>query len=114
MTDEFVAAYHSFMAACFQVFVGLGRDAQLKTSAKAQRAERGEAWRDEWSGYFVESENLMTGLDVLKARYQALIDSFAQEFGVFRAARVLSDGADSVRGESRQTQNSPAARARSV
>jgi hypothetical protein len=84
MTDEFVAAYHAFMGACFQTFVGAGLDAQLKASLKAQRAERREGWRDEWTMCFVESESLITGLDVVKARYQALVDSFSEDLGVTR------------------------------
>jgi hypothetical protein len=86
MTKEFVQAYQSFMDACFETYVGVGRDAQLKASLNAQRSERHDRWEEEWGPYFVDSENLISGLDVVKARYQALVNSFSADLGVAKRA----------------------------
>jgi hypothetical protein len=100
MTDEFIAAYHSFMDACFEINFAVARDARLKASPERQREERGRRWRDEWNDLFVDSSSLVTSGEEIDERYEALVDSFAAELGAKRPSSSSQPAAPGTPGPS--------------
>jgi hypothetical protein len=90
MSEEFETRYHEFIGACFKMYTGPGRPAQLRASRAQQRAERPD-WDDSWNELLIPETMTPTGLDELGQKYDALMEAFGA------AIRVRSGGREDAR-----------------
>jgi len=81
MSEEFSRRYHAFIDACFLMYTGPARPAQLRASLTRQRAERPN-WEDAWDDLLIPETVTPTGLTELKDQYDALMAAFGEDLGV--------------------------------
>jgi hypothetical protein len=99
MTEELAALYGAFMGACFKTYTEEGEDAQLRARLEPQRRERRKRhWEEEWTKCFVQDDRLVTGVDVVEARYKALNRRFAADIGLERRSPAESRDAAQLQG----------------
>ena len=79
-SPAFIQLYHNFIHLCFETFVGAGYDAQLKTPVNGLDGDRlAQSWQAGWDALFSPK---VGSKGQVKASYEALMDSFAQELGI--------------------------------
>jgi hypothetical protein len=81
MSPDFARRYHDFMGACFRMYTGPGKSAQLRASRRQQRAER-QHWDPVWDDLLIPESSTPIGLGELGRCYDALMECFGKEIGV--------------------------------
>ena len=86
-SPTFLEKYNEFMAKCFAMYRGAGKDAQLRTECEHYRdAYVGEehedgTWLPDWDQYFTGPDEAVDR-DQVRAAYQELVGVTARELGV--------------------------------
>ena len=91
MSDEFARRYDALINACFRVYTGAGRPAQLRASRLLQRMER-RSWDDAWDELLIPETHTPVDLAELGDHYDDLMECFGVEIGV-RGERTAARGA---------------------
>ena len=86
-SPTFIQLYHDFIHICFETFTEAGHNARLKTPVSGLAGDRhtgAQPWQAGWDTFFSPA---VSDKCQVKASYEALMDSFAQELGLGLEAR---------------------------